>query len=147
MSLQAKIEDDYIKAMKDKDSAKVETLRLLKSALKNEEIRRQKGLTDEDVIIVIASQIKARHDSIGLYEKGGREELAAKEKAEIEILKHYLPPELSDGEIRAKIDEIIQKTGAHDIKDMGRVMGEASKELKGQADMSKVSEIVKGLLE
>lgn len=143
MSLLLQIDQDLITAMKEKEEIKVSTLRMLKSALKNFEIQKKATLEESDIIKVIQSQIKSRHDSIALYKKGGREELAQKEEKEIEILKNYLPQQLSEEEIRSKVAEIIKEVGAQNIQDMGKVMGKASQEFKGTADMSLVSRIVK----
>ncbi|MFA6493280.1 MAG: GatB/YqeY domain-containing protein [Patescibacteria group bacterium] len=143
MSLLDQIEQDIISAMKEKQEIKVSTLRMLKSALKNKEIQNKEELSDENVIQVLQGQIKARKDSIEMYEKGGRAELAQKEEEEIEILKKYLPEQLSQEEIKIKVDQIIQEIGAQSIQDMGKVMGKASAEFKGKADMSEVSQIVK----
>lgn len=143
MSLLDKIEQDIISAMKEKEESKVSTLRMLKSALKNKEIQNKKDLSDEDVIQTLQGQIKSRKDSIEMYEKAGRAELAQKEEKEIEILKEYLPEQLSEEEIKTKVDQIIQEVGAQSIQDMGKVMGKASVEFKGKADMSEVSRIVK----
>ncbi|MCL5407253.1 MAG: GatB/YqeY domain-containing protein [Patescibacteria group bacterium] len=143
MSLLVQIDQDLVTAMKEKDEIKVSTLRMLKSALKNFEIQKKTELEDADTIKVIQSQIKSRNDSIELYKKGNREELAQKEEKEVEILKNYLPQQLSEEEIRTKVTEIIKEVGAQNIQDMGKVMGKASGEFKGTADMSLVSQIVK----
>ena len=143
MSLQEKIEQNLVQAMKDKDELKVSTLRMLKSALKNKEIEKKTALNDDEIIQVTQSQIKSRQDSITLYTKGDRTELAEKEEKEIAILKEYLPEQLSEEEIKNKVKEAIQKTGAQDIKDMGKVMGVLMGELQGKADGSTISAIVK----
>ncbi len=143
MFLLEQIEQDIITAMKEKDEMKVSTLRMLKSALKNSEIQKKAELEESDVIKVIQSQIKSRNDSVELYKKGAREELAVKEEKEIEILKKYLPSQLSEEEIQTKVSQIIAEVNAQNIQDMGKVMGKASQEFKGTADMSLVSRIVK----
>lgn len=143
MTLQEKIEQNLTDAMKEKDELKVSTLRMLKSALKNKEIEKKTALDDADVIQIIQSQIKSRQDSITLYKQGNRTELAEKEQKEIAILKEYLPEQLSEEEIRPKVKEAIQKTGAQEIKDMGQVMAVLMGELKGKADGSTISAIVK----
>lgn len=137
------IEQDLIKAMKEKDETTVSTLRMLKSALKNKEIQKKEELKDDDIIGLIQGQIKSRQESIKLYQQGDREELAQKEAQEIEILKKYLPEQMSLEDITTKVKQIILEVGAQSISDMGKVMGIASVELKGKADMSQVSKIVK----
>lgn len=143
MTLQEKIEQNLTNAMKEKDELKVSTLRMLKSALKNKEIEKKTALNDDETLQVIQSQIKSRQDSITLYQQGSRPELAEKEQKEIAILKEYLPEQLSEEEIRHKAKEAIQKTGAQEIKDMGKVMAVLMGELKGKADGSTISAIVK----
>lgn len=141
--LQEQIEQDIIEAMKAKDEAKLSTLRMLKSAIKNSEIQKQVELKDEDILGVIQGQIKQRNDSVAMYEQGGRQELADKEKTEIEILKKYLPEQMGEAEIREIVAKAIADTGATGIADMGRVMGAIMPAVKGKADGSLVSSIVK----
>lgn len=143
MTLQEKIEENLISAMKEKDEEKVSTLRMLKSAIKNKEIEKKSDLDESDIIQIIQSQIKSRQDSIELYKQGERAELADKEQKEIAILKEYLPEQMSEEEIRSKVQEAIQKTGATEIKDMGKVMGILMAEIRGKANASLVSNITK----
>jgi len=114
--------------------------------LKEEELARESELTDEQILDVISSEIKKRKDAIVLYEKGNRQELAAKEKKEIEILKKYLPEQLSESELRKLIEESIAKTNASEMKDMGKVMADLMPKVKGKADNSEISKIIKELL-
>lgn len=137
------IETDLIEAMKSKDENTLLVLRGLKSALKNKEIEKKAELKDEDVMGVIQSQIKSRRDSVDMYEKGGREELAQKEEVEIAVLQKYLPEQMSEEEVRALVKKAISETGASEIKDMGRVMGSVMPQTKGKADGSLISRIVK----
>lgn len=141
-----KIEADLIEALKNHDEIKLSTLRMLKSAIRNLEIQKQKDLEDAEVLPIIQSQIKSRRDSINLYKQGNREELAIKEENEIEILAKYLPEQITEDEIRLKVSEVITKTGASSMQDMGKVMGLIIQELKGKADPSLVSQIVKETL-
>lgn len=143
MALQEKIEQNLTQAMKDKNETTVSVLRMLKSAFKNKEIEKKTTLSDEDALSVIQNQIKSRRDSIELYKQGNRPELAEKEEKEITILQEYLPEQMSEEEIRIKVKEAIQKTGANEIKDMGKVMGILMNELKGKADGTTISTIVK----
>lgn len=144
--MKEQIEKDLIEAMKAKDETKLSVLRMLKSAIKNSEIQKQKELTDEDVLGVLQNQIKSRKDSITLYKQGGREELAAKEQLEIDILTPYLPEQMSDEELKNLVQKAINNTGATTMQDMGKVMGALIPQVKGKADPGLVSSIVKAEL-
>jgi uncharacterized protein len=141
--LNQKIDSDIIEAMKSKDEETLSVLRMVKSAIKNKEIEKKTELEDVDVMGVIQSQIKTRRDSVEMYKTGGREELAQKEEKEISILQKYLPEQMSEVDVRVKVKEAITKTGASQISDMGKVMGMVVGELKGKADGSMISKIVK----
>ena len=141
--LSENIENDLIEAMKSKDENTLLVLRGLKSAIKNKEIEKKAELEDADIVGVIQSQIKSRRDAIDMYEKGGRAELAEKEKKEIEILNKYLPEQMSEEDIRREVKSAITETSASDIKDMGKAMGIVMGKLKGKADGSMISKIVK----
>jgi len=141
--LKEKIEQDIIQAMKEHNENVLSVLRMLKSAIKNSEIQKKCEFKDEDILSVIQSQIKSRQDSISLYEQGNRQELAEKEKSEIEILKQYLPEQMSEGEIRAIVQKAISDLNAHGVQEMGQVMGKIMPQAKGKADGSLVSQIVK----
>lgn len=114
--------------------------------LKEEELVKKSELMDDEIISVLSSEIKKRKDAIALYEKGNRQELANKEKKEIEIIKRYLPKQLSTEELKKLVEESINKVGAKEMKDMGKVMLDISPKVKGKADNSEISKIVKGLL-
>lgn len=144
--LKDKVQEDLKQAMLSHEEEKLSTIRMLKSALQYFEI--QKGgagysATDEDVIDVVGREIKKRKESIEMFEKGGRQELADKEKREIEVLLTYLPQQLSEDEIRALVDEALSQTGATTIQDMGKVMGALMPKTKGKADGQLVSNIVR----
>ncbi len=111
-----------------------------------EQLIKESQLTDEEIIEVISSEIKKRKDAIALYEQGNRPELAGKEKREIEILKKYLPEQLSQNELKKIAEESVIKTGAKEMKDMGKVMADLNPKIKGKADSSEASKIVKELL-
>lgn len=143
MTLIQQIDQDLISAVKSKNEATISTLRLLKSAIHNWQIAEQKEPQDADILQVAQKEIKSRRDAIEMYEKGGREELAKKEQQEIGILSKYLPEQASDEEIRVKVKEIIEKTGASSIQDMGKVMGPLMNQFKGKADGATISNIVK----
>lgn len=140
--------------MKSGDSLVVGTLRMFLAAVTSKEKEKKfkeklKGeavLTDEEVISVLSSEIKKRKDAIVLYEKGNRPELADKEKKEIEILKKYLPEQLSEEEIKKLVEESVAKVGAKEMKDMGKVMADLNPKIKGKADGGQVSKIIKEIL-
>ena len=146
MSLRETINNDVKEAMKAKDTKKRDALRLLTSAFKQIEVDERKELSDDDVIKIIQSQIKRRNDSATQYKDAGRDDLMQTELDEIAFYEAYLPTQLSDDELSASIKEIITKVGASTMKDMGKVMGMASKELAGSADGKRISECVKSLL-
>lgn len=142
--LKQKIIDDLKNAMKAGDTAKRDTLRMLDSMIKNTEIekkKREEGLSDEEVQEVIARAIKQRKDSATQYVSGGREDLAQKENAEIEILSVYMPAQLSDEEARAEVLKIIVEVGAVSKSEIGKVMGKAMTVLKGKVDGNLVKKI------
>jgi len=146
MSLKDKLVADMTQAMKDKDTNKLSTLRMAKSALMNEENKRGVGtvLTDDEVMKVLNSLVKQRKDSIEQYEKAGRAELAEKEKAELSVLEEYLPQSATKEEIEAAVADAIAETGASSMKEMGLVMKAALAKLAGKtADGKLVSETVK----
>jgi len=133
--------------MKNKDTLKLSTLRLLKGAIDLEKINKKLDtISDEDIVVIISKQIKTRKESIAEFEKGNRTDLIDKTKKEIEILSSYMPELLSEEEVTKIIDEAIVKVNASTIKDMGLVMKEVSAKLKGRADMSLVSSIIKNKL-
>ncbi len=137
-------------AMKAHDERRVSTLRLINSALKNADIEARghgKGpLPDEELLGLLQKMIKQRQESVELYEKGDRPELAAKEREEIAIIAAYLPKQMSEAEALAAIAAVIKDLGAASMKDMGKVMAALKERHAGQMDFSKASRIVKGLL-
>jgi uncharacterized protein YqeY len=143
MSLLQQIDDDLSNAMKSKDEKTVSTLRMVKAALHNWQIANKKEPADSDIVTILQKEVKARQDSIAMYEKGGRQDLADKEKGEVEMLKKYLPEQMSEDEIRTKVQAVIAQVGASGPGDMGKVMGPIMAELKGQADGAVVSRLVK----
>lgn len=145
-ALTEQIRNDMTAAMKAQEREKLSTLRMLQSALKNEQINTGKELSDEEALSVIRKAVKQRQDSIEQYTNANRTELADKERSEMELLKTYLPPELSEAELESGVREIIASTGAASKKDMGKVMKEATTRFKGRADGKKIQEIVQRLL-
>jgi uncharacterized protein YqeY len=145
-NLTEQIRADMTEAMKARAAEKLSTIRMLQSAIKNQQIELGHELSDEEAMSVIRKAVKQRQDSIEQYTKGNRPELAAKEAAELDVLKSYLPPELGDDELEAGIREIVAATGAQSKKDMGKVMKEASARFKGRVDGKKIQELVSKLL-
>ena len=146
MSLLDNINNDLKTALKSKDEIKVSTLRQVKSTVKNEEIKKGGELSDEEIQGVIFSMAKSHNESIAGFEKGGRDDLVEKEKKELEILKGYLPEQLSEEDIKKIAQETIDETGAASMKDMGKVMGKIMPKVKGKADGSVVNKAVKEIL-
>ena len=144
MSLQDKIQSDIADAMRTKDTLKLGVLRMMKTAVKNKEVEKMKALEQPEVLAVFNSLVKQRKDSIDQFRKGGREELAQKEEAEIKVIESYLPAAASEDDIRSAIEEAIQETGASSMKDMGKVMKATQTRLAGKtADGARVSQMVK----
>ena len=147
MSLKQRLLADLTASMKAQEALRTSTLRMAKAALQNREIEKGGELDEEEMTKLLRSLVKQRHDSVEQYEKGGRQELADKEKAEIEILEQYLPQAASREEIEAAVSAAITETGASSMKDMGKVMKAAQASLAGKnADGRMVSEVVKGKL-
>jgi len=144
MSLEDKISQDYVAAMKERDSFRSSVLSFLRAQIKNVKIdKRLEKVADDEVFSIIKKQVKQRLDSISQFKAGGREDLAQKEEKEMVILQSYLPAEASPETILAAIEEVIKATSASSIKDMGRVMKEVLTKLAGVADNQKVSALVK----
>ena len=142
MSIREQILADIKEAMKAKDEFKRDTLRTLNAALKQVEVDQRIEMTDEVVLPLLQKEIKKRTDSVELYLKGAREDLAKKEQSEIELIKAYLPAQLSNEELKAKIEAIIQKAG----KNLGAVMKMAKDEIGASAEAKRISMIAKELL-
>lgn len=147
MSLESKINEDLKTAMKAKDQAALRGIRAIKSAIL---IHNTSGTTEEmneeKEIALLQKLVKQRQDSLDIYVKQGREDLAVVEREEIEVIMRYLPKQFSEEELKVAIKAIMTRLGASTMKDMGRVMGEASKEFAGKADGKTISAVVKSLL-
>src|ERR1041385_3083788 len=122
MTLQDKIQSDLAGAMRSKDPLRLIVLRMRKSAVKNKEVDKMRPLEEGEVIGVLNTLVKQRKDSVEQFRKGGREELAQREEAEIKIIEEYLPAAASEDDIRRAVEEAVQETGAASMKDMGKVM-------------------------
>jgi uncharacterized protein YqeY len=140
MSVLEQIEKDFQQALKVKEIDAVSTLRLIMAALKYERIRKMADLTDEDAIKILKTEIKKRKESISEYEKGKRQDLMAKEQTELEIIEKYLPAQLSEEEITAKVKKIVAENPEEE--NIGKIMGKIMAEFKGQADGNIVRKVV-----
>jgi uncharacterized protein YqeY len=146
-----RLNEDLKAAMRAKDKVRLRTLRSLRSALKNKEIdQRQEGaetvLSEQDQLAVLRKQANQRKDSIEQYEEAGREDLVQKEREELAVLEEYMPEQMSDDELRDRLQAIVDDVGASSMGDMGPVMGRAMSELRGRVDGSRVQEMVQQLL-
>lgn len=128
------IESDIVTAMKAKDAFKLSVLRMVKTALKNQEIEQKREINEGDFMQTLSRMTKQRNESLEQYQKAGRDDLADKEAKEIEILKSYLPEQLSDEELTQMIQEACQSVGAEGPKDMGKVMGALKDKTQGRVD-------------
>lgn len=146
MSLKAQITEDMKTAMRAKDSARLGTIRLLQAAMKQREVDERIELDDVAIIAIVDKLIKQRKDSIAAFETANRADLADIEKAELEVLKVYLPQRMSEAEITAAVQAIVAEVGASGPGDMGKVMGKVKADLAGKADMGLVSAAVKAAL-
>lgn len=141
-----KIQENLKQAQKAKKEQEVSVLRMLISEINNEAIAKKKkeqGLSDEEIMEVIAKSVRARKDSIEAYKKGKREDLVKKEEQELAILQKYLPKQLSESEIGDLVEKTIKETGASSLADIGKVMGKVMVQVKGRAEGKLVSDVVK----
>ena len=149
--LRDQIKTELVAAMKAKDEAKVSTLRMIGATLKDKDIAarpsgKTDGISDDEILSMFQTMIKQRRESIELYEKGGRADLADKEKKEIEIISAFLPAQMDEEAVKAAIEAEIQACGATSMKDMGKVMGSLRAKYAGQMDFGKASGMIKSLL-
>ena len=138
-----KIKEDIVKALKEKDTLKLQTLRGIKGDVDLEHINKKVDINDELVITILSRGIKTRKESILEFEKGGRDDLIAKTNEEIELLQSYLPAQLSSDELIKILDEVFAKVNPTSEKDMGLIMKEVTPLVKGKADMKEVSTLIK----
>jgi uncharacterized protein len=146
MELKAEIQDAVKTAMKSGDSVTLSTLRLLLSALHYEEIKTHKELSAQEIQRIVSTLSKQRTEAIGLFRKGGREDLAQKEEAELKVLERFLPQSLTEKEVRDLIRESIDEVGAHGVQDLGKVMKQVMPKISGRTDGKRVNEMAKALL-
>lgn len=143
MSLKQRLTDDMKTAMKAGEKERLATIRLINAAIKQKEVDERVEMDDARVLAVLEKMVKQRKDSIEQYDKAGRDDLAAVERAEMAIIDTYLPAKLGEAEIRAAIEAAVTETGAAGPADMGKVMGVLKPRLAGQADMGEVSKLIK----
>lgn len=146
MSLADRLRDDVKEAMRAADKERLATLRMAMAAIKQREVDERIQLDDAQVVAVLQKMIRQRQESVAQFEAGGRADLAARERAEIEVLSRYLPQALTEAELAALIDEAIAATGATSQRDMGKVMAEVKARAQGRADMATVSARVRARL-
>ena len=154
MGLRERIGEELKTAMREKDAARLSTLRLINAAIKDRDIAKRgeggdgadSGVGDDEILQILGKMVKQRHESARAYEEGGRLELAEQELGEIKVIEDFLPRQLDEGETDAAIEEAISSTGADSIRDMGKVMGELKARYTGQLDFGKVGPRVKSRL-
>ena len=145
-NLFAKIHQDLVESLKQKEEVKTSTLRLVISEVNNAKIKKGKALEDEEILEVIKKEAKKRQESIAAFKQGERADLAEKEEKELAFLKTYLPETISDEELLKIVDSQIAEVGARDMKDLGKVMSAVLSKVKGRAEGSAVASIVKSKL-
>ena len=147
MALKEQLTADMKEAMKNHEKERLAVIRMVRGAIRQQEIDGQKELSDEDVIAVISKEVKMRRDSMEEFQKGNRDDLVAKTQGEIDVLLPYLPAQLSEDEVRELVKAAVEQTGAATPKDMGKVMGVLMPKVKGRADGKMVNNIVKSFLQ
>jgi uncharacterized protein YqeY len=141
MSLKEKLLSDMKEAMKSKDSVRLGTVRSVISAVKSQEIDTRKDLKEEEILTIVSREVKKRKEAATLYEQGKRPELKDKEIQEMKILQTYLPEQVSEEDLRRRIQEVIAETGAEGMKDFGKIMKTLVPEFKGKADNAVIKEL------
>ena len=145
-SIRERLADNLKSAMREKAELKLSTIRMIRSEILYRDKEHGKETGEEDILKVLQSMIKKREEAAEQYSKGGRPELAGKERAEIQIIQDYLPAQMGDEELRQAVQAAITDTGASSIKEMGKVMGLLTKQLSGRAAPSRISQVVKEIL-
>ncbi len=146
MNLKEQIKADIKAAMRAKETAKRDTLRNISAAIKQIEVDERKELSDAEVEAVLTKYAKQREDALVQFREAGRDDLVAKEEAELALVRSYLPEPLSDEELKSAVETLVEKLGATSMKDMGKIMGAVKKEYGSRADGGKVNKIVKEIL-
>jgi uncharacterized protein YqeY len=146
MTLKDTLKTDMKEAMKAKDIVTRDTIRFLNSAIKQVEVDERRDVGDDEIIKIIQKSIKQRNEAADQYKEANRDDLVEKELSQAEVLQRYLPVQLSDEELKSEISKVIDEVGATSMKDMGKIMGVASKRLSGKADGKRINECVKNIL-
>jgi len=146
MGMEDKLRDDMKNALKTGQKERLSTLRTVLAQIKDERIKKKSDLSDEDIISVLMRALKSRKDSIEMYKQGDRQDLVDKETAELEVIQSYLPEQMSEEDVKKIIAEIVESSGATEMKDIGKIMGPAMAKLKGKADGKLVQQIARSLL-
>lgn len=146
MSLKQQLKDDVKTAMKEKNVVKRDSVRAINTMIKQIEVDERKELNDEDIIKLIQKGIKQREEAVTQYKEASRDDLAAKEQEQIDVFAQYLPKQLTYEELEEGLKEIIEQTGATSMKDIGKIMGQATKKFAGVADGKRINETTKKLL-
>jgi uncharacterized protein YqeY len=147
MSLAERLNEDMKQAMRDGNKFRLSTIRMVRAAIKNQEIELRRPLEDNDTLNILSRELKQRRDSLQDFERGGREDLVANVKAEIEIITEYLPQQLNEEEVKAIVLQTMQETGASSKADLGKLMGALMPKVKGIADGKLVNAIVQQYLQ
>jgi len=140
--LAERLAEDLKQAMKDKDKVRLSVIRMVRAAMKNAEIDKQRPLNDDEILDVLNRELKQRQEALAEFEKAGRQDLSQQAQEEIRILRQYLPEPLDEEALLALIDEAIRETGATTKRDLGKVMGILMPKVKGRADGKKVNQLV-----
>lgn len=144
--MKERINNDFISAMKNKEKEKLAVMKMLKGAVQLEELNQKKELTDDEIVMIVAKQIKTRKESIVEFEKGNRTDLIEQANFEIKVLEEYMPEQMSEEEINKVIDEVFAKINPAGPSDMGKIMGMISPILKGKADLGLVNKLIRDRL-
>lgn len=146
MSLKERLMSDLKDAMREGDQRRKDAIRMIRAAIKNREIERQQEIGDEEVLEIIAQEVKLRKEALEMFEKAGRDDLVEREKAQLKVLLSYMPEQLSREEIEKVVQDIVDKMNATSIRQLGPVMGKAMADLKGRAEGSVVNEVAREIL-
>ncbi|CEH33196.1 GatB/YqeY domain-containing protein [Romboutsia lituseburensis] len=147
MSLKQKLQEDLKSSMKNKDTVRKSVVTLIRASIKQYEVDNRVELDDEDIIDIISKQMKQRRDSLEEFAKANRQDLVSETESEIEVLKEYLPQQLSEEELNKIVKETISELGATSMKDMGKIMSAMMPKVKGRADGKQINELVKANLQ
>ena len=147
MTMRDKLEDDIRQSMRDRNQARLDALRFLKSAVQAAEKTGGESLDDARMLDVVAKQVNDRRESIRMFQEGNRTDLVAKESAELQVLEGYLPPQMSREELESLIQDLVSQVGATSIRDKGKLMGRLMPQVKGKADGAIVNELATQILE